>query len=69
MGVPEASVAVLTTPLKGAVRSGEVVKLYPHRTARAPSERATLPGTMRVSVEAPAAALYRTMRGSPYEKR
>lgn len=57
MGVDDTSVAVWTTPLKGAVRVGAVEKLNPQRTERAPSDTASAPGNMRVSDAAPAAAL------------
>lgn len=56
VGVDEATVAVFTTPLKGAVRAGDVLNEKPHCTASAPSELAVFPGIMRVSAEAPAAA-------------
>lgn len=55
--MPEARAAVLTTPLKGEVRTGEVVNEKPHWTARAPSLCARAPGSIRSSDEAPVAAL------------
>lgn len=61
--------AVFTTPPKGAVRRGAVLNENPHCTARAPSLVAMAPGYIRASEAAPVAAAYRTIRGSPYEKR
>lgn len=57
VGVPKARAAALTTPLNGKERTGEVAKEKPHCTASEPSLPARLPGCMRVSVEAPVAAL------------